>query len=109
MQAGGTVDANVTRWIGQFDSEGQKTAKKSTRKVGAFTITIVEVRGTFSGGMGKPPSTSEWALLGAIVTSEAEDAPYFFKLVGPAKSVVAARAEVDSMLGSLAPRADPRP
>lgn len=103
MQAGGSVDANVARWIGQFDAAGQKTAKRSTRKVGALEVTLVEVQGNYSGGMGKEPSSGAgWALLGAIVSTP--DMPHFFKLTGPAKTVVAARGELEAMIGSLTQR-----
>ena len=102
-RAGGSVDANVERWIGQFDPAGQKTAKRSTRRVGPLEVHMVEVQGTYSGGMGKnAPSGSGWALLGAIVSTP--DMPYFFKLVGPAKSVMAAHAELDDMVAGFTSR-----
>lgn len=99
-QAGGSIDANADRWVGQFDPAGQKTAKRSTRNVGALAVTIVEVQGKFEGGMGKDASSgSNWALLGAIVATSGM--PHFFKLTGPAKTVLAARAEFDALIGSL--------
>lgn len=104
-QAGGSVDANVERWIGQFDAEGQKTAKRTTRKVGSLDVTIVEVQGTYSGGMGKAPAAGEkWALLGAIVGTPGM--PHFFKLTGPAKTVLAARGELDALVSSVKPTAN---
>jgi hypothetical protein len=103
MQAGGTVDANVERWIGQFDAASQKTAKRSTRKVGGFDVTIVEVQGSYSGGMGKAPAAgSSTALLGAIIATPGM--PHFFKLTGPVKTITAARTEFDSMVSSLVAR-----
>jgi hypothetical protein len=102
VQAGGSVDANAQRWIGQFDEEGQKSAKRSTRKVGALDLTIVEVQGAYA-GMGESSSPG-WALLGAIVAMPT--LPCFFKLTGPAKTVAAARADFDAMMGSLKPKAE---
>jgi hypothetical protein len=101
-QAGGSADANAQRWIGQFDADGQKTAKRTTRKVGNLDVTVVEVQGTYAGGMGKEGAQTGWALLGAIVSTPGM--PHFFKLTGPAKSVLAARGEFDAMIGTLAPR-----
>jgi len=102
-QAGGSADANVERWIGQFDAEARKTAKRTARKVGALDVAIVDVQGTYSGGMGKEGSSQPgWALLGAIVSTPGM--PHFFKLTGPAKSVAAARGEFDAMIGSVRPR-----
>ncbi len=103
IRAGGTVDANADRWVGQFDAAAQKTAKRSTRKVGNLDVTIVEVKGTYSGGMTQEPTpSSDWALVGAIVSTP--ETPHFFKLTGPAKSVAAARGEFDALVASLAPR-----
>jgi len=101
MQAGGTVEANADRWVGQFDPAGQKTAKRSTKTVGNLTVTLVEVQGNYAGmGMGKQASGAGWALLGAIVPTPGM--PYFFKLTGPAKTVAAARGEFDAFVASLA-------
>ena len=110
-QAGGSVEANAVRWIGQFDAAGQKTAKRSTRKVGALEIAIVEAQGNYADGMGMGMGTephagsgsgSGRALLGAIISTPGT--PHFLKLTGPAKSVLAARAEFDAMIASLVQR-----
>jgi hypothetical protein len=103
MQAGGTVEANADRWVGQFDPAGQKTAKRSTKNVGTLSVTVVEVQGNYAGmGMGKQASGTGWALLGAIVPTATM--PYFFKLTGPAKTVAAARGEFDALVASLTPQ-----
>ena len=100
-QAGGGIDANIERWAGQFG--GTKDVKRATQKVGPFNVTIVEMKGTFAGsGMPGAPAAGpkeHWALLGAIV--EGVDPPYFFKMTGPEKSVAAARADFDKLVGSL--------
>jgi len=98
-QVGGSVDANIDRWIGQFDEAGQKTAKRSRRTVGGLEVSIVQIEGTYSGGMDTSGARPNWALLGAIVATPGM--PHFFKMTGPSKSVAAARAELDAMLGTL--------
>jgi hypothetical protein len=106
-QAGGSVEANADRWVGQFDAEGQKHAKRTTKKIAGFDVTIVEVEGTYAGGMamgssgGAPPEAANTALLGAIVGTPGM--PYFFKMTGPARSVHDARADLDSLLASMKP------
>jgi hypothetical protein len=98
--AGGSPDANAERWIRQFDEASQKSAKRTTRKVGSFDVIGVEVQGIYSGGMGKDGASQPgWALLGAIVSTPTM--PTFFKLTGPARSVLAARGEFDALVGSL--------
>jgi hypothetical protein len=98
-QAGGAITANADRWLGQFDAEGRKTAKKTTKTIAGLEVTIVEVEGTFSGGMGGR-TESGWALLGAIVATPGM--PHFFKMTGPKKTVTAARKDFDAMLASMA-------
>jgi hypothetical protein len=103
MQAGGAVDANVERWIGQFGEEGKRTAKRTTKKVGSLDVVLVEVEGTFDGGMGKDArSERAWALYGAIVSTPGM--PHFFKMTGPTRSVKAAHAELDELVTSLSLR-----
>jgi hypothetical protein len=100
-QAGGAVDANVDRWISQFGPDAKKNAKVTTKKVSGLDVTIVEVQGTFGGGMGPDQGAKDdWALLGAIVATPGM--PHFFKLTGPAKTVKAARPELDELVASLA-------
>jgi hypothetical protein len=101
-QAGGSIEANVDRWVGQL-SATKDAVQRSEQKVGRFKVTIVDIKGTFQGsGMpGAPPSPPKehWELLGAIV--EGTDPPHFFKLVGPEKTVTGARGDFDRLIGSL--------
>lgn len=100
-RAGGDIDANVDRWLGQFDESARASAKRTKKDVHGLKVTVVEIYGTYSGGMGPNAGPQpSWGLLGAIV--EAEGLPYFFKITGPAKTVQGARAELDQLLGSLA-------
>jgi hypothetical protein len=98
---GGGVDANIDRWVSQFEApKGAPVRKKE--KLGAFEVTTVEVEGTFAGSMGGPmgPKTNKpgFKLLGAIV--EGPKGNVFFKLTGPAKTVEGARADFLKMLKS---------
>jgi hypothetical protein len=102
-RVGGSAEANAERWIGQFDQAGQRTAQRSTRPVGSAEVAMVEVEGTYSGPMSKDGSRQPgWALLGAIVPMPGM--PYFFKLTGPRRSVLAARSELGTLLDSLTHR-----
>ncbi|MBX3226565.1 MAG: hypothetical protein KIT84_32100 [Labilithrix sp.] len=98
-QAGGSLDANIDRWIGQFGPEAKAKAKRSTKTVAGLKVTVVEAEGTYGGGMGGDKPQENAALLGAIV--ETPDQPHFFKITGPKKTVQSARAELDSLLDSV--------
>jgi hypothetical protein len=101
MQAGGSVDSNVERWVGQFGPEAKAKSKTSKKKIGNFDVTVVEAEGTYGGGMGGKAEENA-GLLGAIV--ETPDMPHFFKITGPKKTVQSARAELDELLASIKPR-----
>src|ERR1700737_4965585 len=45
---GGSVDANVQRWMGQFETmDDSSWPKTSHEKVGDLKVTLLEVQGTF--------------------------------------------------------------
>lgn len=101
-RAGGSVSANVDRWVTQF-APGAKV-DKTERTVNGLTVTVVEIRGTFAGG-GMPgmPSTGpkeHYVMLGAIAVDDGQDST-FFKMTGPEKTVGAARADFDKLVESL--------
>lgn len=103
--AGGGVDANIDRWATQFDEAAKPAMRRDAKKVGSYDVTVVELKGTFSGGggmMGAPTSPQAgWALLGAVVP--VGDQQWFFKMTGPEASVAAARADFDKLVDSFHP------
>src|ERR1019366_9280910 len=102
-RAGGTTEANIQRWVGQFDDAGPDEQTEKT--VRGLHVTTVEVTGTYLGaGMGAGAASAprpKGSLLAAIV--EPPGSPYFFKLVGPAATVRAGRAAFDGLVGSFTP------
>jgi hypothetical protein len=101
MQAGGTVEQNVTRWAQQFDIK-PSDAKTSTKTVNGRKVTVVEMHGTYAGmampGAPAPDKKPAWALLGAIVETTP---PTFLKLTGPEKTIVAAKPDFDGLIGTI--------
>ena len=101
---GGSVEANMTRWIGQFQSK--EPAKREQRTVHGLKVTTVDVSGAYS-GMGGPnapagaPPKAGYRLLGAIV--EGPQGSVFFKFTGPAKAVAQNQAAFEKMLASIGP------
>jgi len=86
---GGSVDANLKRWYGQFKSESgrsiSETAETIHTQVNGMDVTFSFVRGTYlksSRGMGGTSTEyPKYALMTAIVI--ALDGPYYFKGTGP--------------------------
>jgi len=106
VRAGGSVDANVDRWQEQFQ-QGARIDRKD-RTVHGLKVTVVRIDGTFEGGGGMPGSAephASWAMLAAIVEPATAGSPYFFKLLGPADQVDAARTSFDGLLEGITPNA----
>lgn len=103
-RAGGTTEANIQRWLDQFDNRGIE--KRTQLKIHGLDVMVVEVSGTYMGGSMMPgsqsPSHAGWTLVGAIVPTAGS--AYFFKLLGPSAKVQAARASFDVLVSGAAPR-----
>jgi hypothetical protein len=101
---GGSVEANVDRWIKQFTGVKPDAVRREDREAhGLRQHTVAIGKGTFSSGMpGASSGTkADFGLLGGIV--EAPSGTYFFKLTGPAASVAAARPAFIKLLDSVKP------
>jgi hypothetical protein len=104
---GGSVEANVDRWVGQFQQPSGKpskdAAKVEKRTINGLKVTTIDVSGAYS-GMGGPraPEGSPkqgYRLLGAIV--EGPKGSVFFKFTGPAKTVGENQDTFEKMISSL--------
>ena len=90
---GGSIQANMARWIGQMSrpdgSSATADAEISERMVRGQKVTLLEVSGTYqSGGMGpmtRGVSKPGYRMLGAII--DTTQGPWFFKLTGPVQTV----------------------
>jgi len=102
---GGSVDANVERWLSQFTSSpADPKPTRSLTRIGALPVTLVKAEGTYSSGIGMgeaPAARRGFALRGAI--AEGPDGAVFFKLTGPRRSVMAAGKAFDALVASLKP------
>ena len=104
---GGTPQANVDRWIGQFTGSGGKpsadTAKIYHKTVHSIPLTIVDVSGTYSSSMGSMQTGEQskpgFRMLGAI--AESREGPWFFKLTGPERTVAKWQSSFESFLDSI--------
>ena len=104
---GGSVDANLERWIGQFSqpdgSDNRAAAKFEDQEIAGLPVKRLDLRGTFMGGMGPMQggggAQPDHRVLGAIVTGP--QGPVFFKLLGPAATVDKAQAAFDALVASI--------
>jgi hypothetical protein len=82
---GGDTDANVNRWLGQF--EGTPVSKRDELQAGDQKVTIVTATGTYLDGAMFGPKTpkADYSLLGAIIPGP--EAPVFIKITGPKDAI----------------------
>lgn len=88
MQASGGIDANIDRWVGQFEGVEKKDAKIEKKEVAGSKIHIVDISGTFKDSMGGGPfapgpvkKRENYRMLGVII--ETKDAgTTFIKMTG---------------------------
>jgi hypothetical protein len=105
--SGGSVDANIERWIGQMQQPDGKpssgVAARTTRTVNGLKVTLVDVTGTYVAEM-MPGSADRhnspgFRLRAAVI--ETANGPYFIKLTGPAKTIAAAEKSFEAFLSSV--------
>ena len=105
MGAGGSIDANIQRWEGQFGQPDGSATEAKTKKftVDEMEVTMVDISGTFTQTMGGPFSggkkveSPDQRMLAAIIQTP-ESGNYFVKLVGPAATIKANEAEFEKMI-----------
>ncbi len=87
---GGDTEANVKRWLGQF--QGTPESKREELDAGGSKITLVTATGTYNDGppMGAKTPRENYTLIAAIVP--AGESNIFVKLTGP-KDAIAKLAE----------------
>jgi hypothetical protein len=104
---GGSIAANVDRWIGQMQQPDGTASKDHARReaqtVNGLKVSLVEVSGTYVAEV-RPGATERhnkpnFRLRAAVV--ETPRGPYFIKMTGPAKTVAAADADFKKFVGSL--------
>jgi hypothetical protein len=99
---GGTIDANVDRWVTQFSGIKPDDVKRADRNANGLRQHTVEIEsGSFASGMPGGPTRKKdgYGLLGGIVV--APSGPYFFKLTGPSATVKNARERFFKLLDSV--------
>jgi hypothetical protein len=111
MGAGGSVEQNIERWIGQFKQPDGKNTKEKTKiekkKLAGLEVQVVDVAGTYKdmpGGPfagGKTIDRENYRMLGAIIPGGESIGNYFIKFYGPAEIVKENEKAFAKMIESL--------
>ena len=104
---GGSIAANVDRWIGQMQqpdgTASKDKARREARTVNGLKVSLVDVSGTYVAevrpGAADRHNKPNFRLRAAVV--ETPRGPYFIKMTGPANTVAAADADFKKFVGSL--------
>lgn len=97
MAAGGSIQANIARWAGQFRSgaDGKPKTETTTESLGGMKLTLFDGAGTYldspRGPFGPKVEKADYRMVAAILETSGSG-NYFFKLVGP-KSVIDGHAD----------------
>jgi len=93
MSASGGIDANIDRWIGQFDGVKKEDAKIEKMDVAGATVHMVDITGTFKDSMGGGPfapgpmkKREDYRMIAAIIETK-NDGLLFIKMTGPKTTV----------------------
>ena len=101
---GGGVDANLSRWIDQFDPKGRKaniTRGKSTQG----NYYLADITGAFNKPVGPPVRRRSKRVPGSRALAailQASDGNYYIKLTGPEKTVSSVARQYRAAFGGKA-------
>jgi hypothetical protein len=105
--SGGSVDANIDRWIGQMQqpdgSASKGKARRETLTINGLKVTTVDVAGTYVAEV-RPGATErhnkrDFRLRAAVI--ETPRGPYYIKMTGPSKTMAAADADFKKFLATM--------
>ncbi|MFI4876811.1 MAG: hypothetical protein ACIALR_15780 [Blastopirellula sp. JB062] len=101
MGAGGSVEANIDRWVGQFAGADKKPTQEL--KVAGQTVHLVDISGDFKdqrGPFARAELKKDYRMLGAIIQTE-KAGQYFIKFTGPKTTVAQNEKAFKAMVDSL--------
>ena len=107
MSAGGSIESNIDRWIGQFDGAKKDDAKIEKKDVEKTIVHLVELEGTFKESMrgpfapgGPTKKLENYKLLGAILELK-DGSKVFIKATGPKDIIAGTRDAFMKMISEL--------
>ena len=110
MGAGGSIEANIARWYGQFSQpDGSSTKDKAglkTLRIAGCKVTCVDVSGTFKDMPGGPFAGGQsidspnYRMMADIIETP-DKGNYFIKFYGPATTVEASADGFQKMIEGM--------
>ena len=105
--SGGSVDANIQRWIAQIEqADGRPSsavAKKESRQVNGLTVSLVDLSGTYTAetapGSAAHHNKPHFRMRAGVV--DTPRGPYFIKLTGPEQTIAKWDGAFNQFVGSL--------
>lgn len=98
----GDVQANLDRWMDQFDLDAEP--RITEQSVGDIVITSVDLSGRYVAesrpGSGDFQNKPNWRMLASIV--QTRQGPYYFRMVGPRATIDRWASSYQAMLASIA-------
>ena len=92
-QVGGSIDANLDRWVGQFKdlkNDDADSVKKVAKEFADTPVQIIHIKGTFmegaGGPFGKKTEREDYVLMGAALETGSGSNVYI-KAYGPSKTM----------------------
>ena len=106
---GGSKEANLQRWAGQFEqpdgSSSEAEMQSSTRTIAGLEVFDAELSGTYvaetAPGSGERVNKADWRMKASII--DTKEGPWYFKLVGPTKTVAKWEASYEAFVKSIKP------
>lgn len=106
---GGSVEANIDRWFGQFEQSGlsesqrREATSRESKNINDIPVTIVRTTGTYTAAAGPMAPQQDvrpgYKLIGAI--AEGPQGAVFFKFTGPDATVQKAEHEFMQLIESI--------
>lgn len=106
MGAGGSVEDNINRWIGQFKGATKDSSKRQETTIAGQKVHLIDITGTYKdtpGGPfagGKTVEREDYRMLAAIISTE-KQGNYFLKFYGPKATVQKNEDAFKKMVDSL--------
>lgn len=99
---GGDLASNLTRWVGQFDSDGRTVSIKKG-KAGENTYYLADIAGTYQKPKGPPvlrqtEAAPGYRMLAAVIELEGKGV-YYLKLAGPDATIKAQSEKLRAAFG----------